>query len=58
MDKIEKAMEYIPLTNKMPFAPAIHSPFQLEEKIAALRDFVAKENVKLNNQKPLVGKIR
>jgi hypothetical protein len=50
-EKVMSAISYLPKTNSMNYAPIITTPVQLEEKIGALRAFVQKEMIKINNKK-------
>lgn len=54
LEAIEKAVSFLPRTNKMQYAPTIHSPLELEERVAKLKDFIIKHGL----QKPNVVKIR
>lgn len=47
-DKLEIAIEAAIVANEKPYAPTITTPLQLEEKLVALRAFIAKEK---NNSK-------
>lgn len=51
MQKLMDIIGFAAKANKMPYAPTIHTPLQLEEKMGALIDFAQKEKIKLTNKR-------
>ena len=55
--KLEMAINTAVIANTKPYAPTISTPLQLEEKLSALRAFVAKEKNKVKDNKNILCEI-
>jgi hypothetical protein len=58
VEDIRKCIAFLPKTNAMEFAPQIHSPWELEEKLGKLLSFISKERLKVVNSKSKVAVVK